>query len=751
MPFVLWPAQRGHLFPWVPVMLGCGIGFYFTLPVEPPRGALIAAAAVGVLLVVAGVRRLGREGPLLVALGLVAAGFALAGGRAHMVEAPVLGFRFYGPIEGRVVAIDRSLSDKTRLTLDRVILGDLAPRETPARIRVSLHGRQEWLTPLPGVRVMMTGHVMPPQAPAEPGGFDFRRHAWFAQLGGVGYTRTPVLLAAPGRQDWAMRLYRLRLDISRAVQERLPGRPGSFAAAILTGDRSSLDRGTVDDLRKTNLAHLLAISGLHMGLLSGIVFGAIRFAIALWPYLALRLNGKKIAAAGAWGAAAAYLAISGASVATERAFVMVSVMLLAVMLDRRALSLRAVALAALVVLLLRPESVLGPGFQMSFAATTALIAVFAALRQARDRRMGGAASDGAASGGAGPGEDGAPGVRGGWHPPAALTAAARPILALLISSFVAGVATAPIAAAHFNIQAQYGLIANLISVPVMGLVIMPGAVLAAGLSPLGADGLGLFFMEGGIAWVLGVASRIAQWEGTVNHIRAPPAAVLPALALGGLLGALWQGWGRALALPVVVAALVVWAQSSRPRLLVSESGALLGLMTPAGRSLSAPRSEGFVARSWLENDGDGAAQMIAGRRAGLRRDGPRITLEVAGRRIVRLAGKRGRAQLAEVCATADLVILSGAQAEHIPPDGGRGDGACRLLGPRDLRVSGALAIEATADGLRLRGARQAAGRRLWSGASTRRTWQGGAAPGAVAALWRALNRSGSDPPDGPAP
>ncbi len=283
-------AQHGHLFPWTPVFLGIGIGTYFALPFEPGHDALTAVALAAVACAAAAWRWAGPR-PILLALGLVCAGLALAAWRAQSLGAPVLGFRYYGPVEGRIVEIDRSMSDKTRLTLDRVVLERTPPHRTPARVRVSLHGEQAFVAPRPGMRVMMTANLSPPQGPVEPGGFDFRRHAWFQRLGAVGYTRAPVLrveAAAEGRAGLLMTTLRDR--ISRWVREAMPGREGAFAAAIMTGDRSGMDRSTIEALRASNLAHLLAISGLHMGLLTGFVFAAIRCGLALVPPLALRLD-----------------------------------------------------------------------------------------------------------------------------------------------------------------------------------------------------------------------------------------------------------------------------------------------------------------------------------------------------------------------------------------------------------------------------------------------------------------------------
>ncbi|MEY8841164.1 ComEC/Rec2 family competence protein, partial [Cribrihabitans sp. XS_ASV171] len=446
-------AQRGYLFPWAPVCLALGIGGYFSLRWEPGLGLLCLLGGFGLFAACAALRWPGAFSPLLWALALAAFGVVLAAERAHRVGGPVLGWRYYGPVEGRVVALDRSASDALRVTLDAVRLGDLPPDKLPRRVRLSLHGPESVL--IPGARVMTTAHLSPPQGPVEPGGFDFRRHAWFMSIGAVGYTRVPVLTAEPPGPG--LRVFALRMAASERIRAALPGDVGGFAAAVTTGDRSGVGQEALEALRASNLAHLLAISGLHMGLLTGFVFAALRIGFSLVPAFALRAPVRKLAAVGALAVAAGYLALSGGNIATERAFVMVAVMLCAVLVDRRAISMRAVAVAALVVLLLRPEALLSPGFQMSFAATVALVAVFGAMRDAEWR------------------------VSQGWR---------GAVFGLVISSAVAGLATAPVGAANFNTLSHYGLLANLASVPLMGSVVIPAAVLAALLAPFGLDWIG---------------------------------------------------------------------------------------------------------------------------------------------------------------------------------------------------------------------------------------------------------------------
>lgn len=573
-------VQRGHLLPWVPVFMAIGIGVYFAVLTEPSLHLLFWGGIASLAIAVA--TRWMPENLRPLGWGCVAVifGFCLAAAHARMSSELVLTWRYYGPIEGRIIAIDRSGSDKPRLTLDHVILSRVAPDRTPAKVRVSLHGDQRWIDPKPGVVVMLTGHLSPPQGPIEPGGFDFRRSAWFQGLGAVGYTRTPVLVVEPATAG-TLPVFSWRRAISTHIQDRIAGQSGAFAAAITTGDRSEIPQDILANLRASNLAHLLAISGLHMGLLVGFVFGFLRVGFAMVPFVALRVNAKSYAALVALLSGGSYLALSGAAVATQRAFVMVAVMLIAVMLRRKALTLRAVAIAACVVLIITPEALLGPGFQMSFAATTALVAGFGMIR---DRN---------------------------WRPKS--RAFAVPF-GLILSSSLAGLATAPFGAAHFNIFSHYGLLANVLSVPIMGTVVMPAAVFAAILAPVGLDWMPLWVMGQGIDAILWVASFVSGLPNAIGRVASPDPMVLPLIALGGVIVILWRLPSRWLGVLPVIAGFGLWAQSERPDILIADTGTLVGVMSDKGRILSREKGTGFIAAGWLENDADAAAQADAFKR-----------------------------------------------------------------------------------------------------------------------------------------
>ncbi|OUD08604.1 competence protein [Marivivens niveibacter] len=660
-----WAAQRGHLSVWVPVCIGAGVVWYFALGAEPSVRALGGGVAVFVFCGVIGLRYRTIR-PLFWAIALVLLGVGLATIRANAVAAPQLNFRYYGPIEGSILHLDRSQSGATRMTLSDVRLKWMEPDRTPRLVRVSAHGDIYPTVPQIGMRVMMTGHLSPPSGPVEPGGYDFQRAAWFAGLGAVGYTRTPVLQA--GAPAHVPIMPRLRQSIQRSVLEIMPAQTAGFAATILTGDRSVINAEVMALLRATNLAHLLAISGLHMGLLTGFVFTCLRVGAAFFPSMAMRYPVKKIAAVCAIGAGAAYLAMSGAAVATERAFIMVAVMFVAVILDRRAVTLRSVALAATCILVFEPEEVVGPGFQMSFAATTALVAAFSAIR----------------------------GI-GMEYPKWA-----RAAFGVFFSSLIAGLATAPFGAAHFNQISHYGLIANLLAVPVMGMIVMPGAVIAACLAPIGLASFGLFIMDIGLRWILFVAQMVGSWDGAVGHVVSPEPYVLGLITIGGLILAARRGVGRFMGTPILVLAFYLWSQTDRPAILIADSGAVFGVMTVDGRSVTKERGDGFAVQSWLENDGDAAAQSEAFLRGGWSVDERIFTTQIADEKLLLASGKTALGRI-QGCDGADILITN--QSDDI-------ERPCIVYDIGVLRNVGAVAI--TPDGAIIT-ARDVTGARLWNG------------------------------------
>ncbi len=683
----LWRAEAPAFPLWAPVFLGLGIQLWFMAPVEPAPVAHLALVAGFGAAALAFRRAVGRRPLLWAALGLVVLGVSVAGLRARIVAAPVLAASVDATVEGVIREISQTASGRPRVLLDDVFLFGSGPGETPARVRVALRKAADLEGLAPGMRVSIFARLGPPAGPVEPGGFDFRRMAWFDGLGAVGFARSaPAALEAGAAGPWrraALALAALRVRIAEGFRAALPGERGAFAAAVTVGERYGVPKEANEALRAANLAHLLAISGLHMGLVTGLVFSAARLLLAAIPWTAAHWRTKRIAAIVALVAATGYLFLSGAEVATQRSWIMVAVALTAVLLDRPAITLRALAAAAALILLVAPESLLSVGFQMSFAATAAIVAGFEKARGARLAER------------------------------AERAGRARPVIlwlaALAATSLLAGLATAPYSAFHFNRMANYGLIANLAAVPAMGFWVAPFGLLAALLAPFGLEGWAVEAMGAGIGAILRVARFVAGLDGATSAVAAAPPAALWLVTFGGLCLCL----GRALLPPVgaLLAALGValfLAGAHRPALLVAPDAKLLGALGTEGRALDRRSGEGFAARSWLQSDGDEADQKEAAARPGLERGplGPVAPLANGWRVAVVTEERPCAAELAALCDERTLVLtLRNFDA---------GGGACRHLSGPALRAAGALAIDPSGAGLRVTTAAEAAGDRFWT-------------------------------------
>lgn len=582
-------AEKARWALWLPVALGVGIGGYFAWPTEPPLAAMWGLFA-GAGAAAWGLRAAGRLGlafcAALVCAGLL--GAALSGARTWWVAHPVLHAET-GPVTvlGQVVRVEPRPKGP-RVTLEHVTVQRLRPDVTPDRVRVSLSGDQPDIRP--GDWLRLRANLSPPPAPAAPGAFDFQRQSYFRGLGavGFGYGAAAVAGVAPDRGADSLRfgLERWRLDLAGRVRGLVPGDAGAVAAALITGVRAAIPEPVIEDMRASGLAHLLAISGLHVGLVAGIVFFSARALLvafqvvslqAAWPGWGVRLPAKKGAAALAMAGALFYAVLAGATVPTQRAFLMVALVLLAVLVDRRALSMRVVAWAALVILAFAPEALLGASFQLSFAAVVALVAVYETLsaRGWFKRKTNGFA-----------------------------VTIVRYVAGVALTTVIAGAATAAFAAFHFNRVADYGLAANLLAVPVMALWIMPWAVAAFVLMPLGLEGWALSAMGLGIEAVLAVAREVAAWPGAQRTVAAFPVWGLAAMALGGLWAAIWRRPWRAWGMVPFAAGLVSLGLSQVPDMLIDASGRLAAVKTDGGgyvfSTLTAKRFEQGV---WLRRAG----------------------------------------------------------------------------------------------------------------------------------------------------
>jgi competence protein ComEC len=510
-----------------------------------------------------------------------AVGFGAAQFRANLVAAPVIAKRTGLVRIVGVVGVVEERQSGYRIVVENPVIERLAPSATPAKIRLTVRGRGGRAPDIePGDQVEVTGVLMPPPQAALPGDFDFVRHAWFKRLGGVGYAISKPVVVGQRRADTlGRRIEALRQRISARVQSVLAGPKGAVAAALMTGKRGAIPGSVMQNMRDAGLAHLLAISGLHIGLLAGLLFFAVRAALALVEPLALNYAIKKWAALAALCGAFGYLLLSGATVPTQRAFLMTGLVLLAVMLDRQAFSMALVAWAAGAVLLLAPESLLGPSFQMSFAAVIALIAVYERLRF---RLVG---------------------WRGEGGFPRRLMIY---VLGVMLTTVIASLATAPFAAYHFGRLASYGLAANMIAVPLMATAIMPLAIAAFALMPFGLDSLALIPMGWAIDVMLAVAATVAAWPGAVQLTPAFSPSALALFALGALWLALWRTRWRLAGIAAMIGALGLALNQSAPDILADGAGKYFAVATPDGGLILSSTRKNHTTSAWLAGRGLGA-------------------------------------------------------------------------------------------------------------------------------------------------
>jgi competence protein ComEC len=441
---------------------------------------------------------------VLAALASVLIGFGAAKLRTEIVSAPVLMHRV-GPtiLEGRVD--EAQVHGKgIRATLTMISADKLRGARMPYRVRIYFRKGGEVL--VPGGVVSAKAVLMPPPAPSSPNDYDFGRAAYFLRLGAVGYAYgEPQVLNTPApatlSQRGAIAVENLRHKMTARIHAVLSGSTGAIAATLITGDRGGISDEDEASLRDAGLAHVLAIAGLHMALVGLGLFWAVRAFLALFPAIALRWPIKKWAALAAVGGALFYLIISGASAATERAFIMLAMMLMAIVFDRPALSMRAVGLAATIILLISPESLIEPGFQMSFAAVIGLIAV-AEWEQRRNA------------------------LREGEPSTLPFPAVRRYMRGIAITSFVGSLATLPYAAFHFDRATHYAVLGNLGAMPIMGFVVMPSAAISVILMPFGLDRGPLHVMGWGIQAMLAVGHWVSHLPGAVSVVAAQQLALV---------------------------------------------------------------------------------------------------------------------------------------------------------------------------------------------------------------------------------
>ncbi|MBB3453303.1 ComEC/Rec2-related protein [Rhizobium sp. BK313] len=577
-------AAHGRAVLFAPVYIGAGAIIWFEAGADPPSQTVFAALlifAVGFFLK----REAGRAlRHLLFAGMLLCSGMALAQCETWRASTTMLDSAVTTTITGRIERREADDKGRWRYVVALESTEKPAIRRPPERVTIFVRKQ-----PQPfelGDRIQGRARLTPPAGPALPGLNDFAFSAYFDGIGANGFAYgTPTLVSPAGDITGGSVLDRadiwlagLRSSIGDRIRTLLPGDTGAFAASLVTDERRAISEDTTEALRTSGLAHIIAISGLNMALSAGIFYVGLRYALSLFFGMAQAWPTKKIAAFGALVTVTAYYLISGFGVSAERAFIMMAIMLVAVLFDRPSISLRNVALSAIVILILSPSQVLGPSFQMSYAATLALVSGYSLWTRRPHRES----------------------VLSQFQIMRPLLFVSRFFGGILSTSFIGGLSTAIFSIEHFHRLATYGLVANLAAMPVVSFIVMPFGMAATLLMPFGLDAFFWQITGAGLDVVIVIAKTVAAWGGNIPFGRLP-VWLFPMVIAGFLLMTLLRTWLRHAGALLILASVAVVALSPdvrKPDLMISEDGTLVALLRNGALTTNREKPPDFIFEQW---------------------------------------------------------------------------------------------------------------------------------------------------------
>ncbi len=633
---------------WAPLWLGAGVALYFRFPFEPPLAWAWGLLAFLPLLWWA--RHQLRGLAVVLAMAAMALGFCAGIWQTSRVAAPVLLQPLEAArIEGRVRDITIE-GRRQKITLDEVRIEGLPPERTPRRVRVSAAlGAQELGI---GERIQARAGLSAPARPVMPGGFDFGRYFLFREVGAIGYVIPPVSIVSSRAETATLNAWmtRQRLALKRYLLAVLPEPANALAVAYVTGDQAAVSEAIQENMRVAGLSHILAISGMHMTIVCGIVYFIIRLVLAAIPALALRYDIRKGAALFALLSGGLYLWLADFPVSAVRAYVMIAVFFSAILAGREADGLRSLVIAAIALLLVQPSSLLEPGFQLSFAAVLALILFY---RWWNGRREG-----------------------EGWEVLSLAMRVGYYFLGLLMTTLVAGFATAPIAAYHFHQFSTYGLLANTFCIPLVSFLVTPALMLALLLAPIGAQEPFLAVTGWGFETMTNIAAHAAALPGALLSVPPMPDGMMAAMLMGGIVMMGAKLRYRLAGVAMVVACLIVAMLSYQPPdMLVASDVKAIAMRKGDAWELLKGTSRNFAVEEWQNALGVTMTPGLTDRcdRAGC--------IHALDPRVIALP--RYERALVEDCQLADLVMTEKTY---------RGDCSARLLDGEALRRYGTHAI-----------------------------------------------------------
>jgi competence protein ComEC len=627
----LWEAQLAATVLWAPVALTLGIWTYFALPQEPGLPVAVLFMSVALLLFW---KARGRMGMLLLAILL--SGFVLAKTRAEIIATPLLkATTGEVVVTGIVRDLERASERRATIILEPGKIEGMTAAQLPRRLRLSNSLRNG--EPAIGAMIAFKARLAPNASPTMPGGFDYGRQLYFQGIGGTGRITSKIdtLGSATSASLWlAGALHDLRQEIGRRIRQHLQGTLAAFAEALITGERASIPKDVNKSLQVSGLYHILSISGLHMSLAAGGMFWLSRAILALFPAIALRWPIKKWAAVAALGFGFAYMLLAGSDPPTTRSYIMLAVVFLAIIVDRPAISLRNLALAALLILILQPESAIQASFQMSFMAVMGLAAFFEYWNRPKPEQE--------------------------YRIESRKVYYARKLyqiaLASILTTLIAGSFSSIPAAYHFGRLAPYGVLANGLAIPVVSLAVMPFAALSVVLMPLGLEAWPLAVLGKGLEVVLSISDRVAALPGAQSVIPQVPLASAIALALGASFLCLASRQAKYASGILLIAGIAMMQFDRFPDLLVERTAANAAFRNGSGELVFANSRRGrFAAEKWLQANGEEITFRQAAARAGWSCEARSCRSEIKGKVIGYFLDGEG---VPPACTGFDIVIAA---------------------------------------------------------------------------------------------
>ncbi len=571
-------VQTGRLVIWAPVFLAIGIWCYFKLPNEPDWIAVIfLVVPVGLLFWI------GRRFSFAMMIGLAVLGFCISKLRQEIVATPLLrAVVNSSEISGFIADADNRSGKKRVLVIELDSATNIPSDELPSRVRVSTFDAP---TALIGDYVHFTARLTPLPTPVMPGGFDYGRDLYFQSIGAMGSNISPPIFEdrpVPWRFVERRFFHRLRSVMGARITAVIPGPIGAFANSIVTGERAAIPAEMNTSLQISGLAHIISISGLHMSLVAGGVFWVMRAFLALFPALASNYPIKKWSAAAALIVGFIYMLLADSGSATERSYIMIAVMFFAILVDRPAVSMRNIALAALIILAFNPEEAVRASFQMSFLSVTGIVAFF---EYWNNRPVDMTAHEASRF------------YRFVFY-------GIKLFAGSVLTTIVAGGLSSIAAVYHFGRLSPYGTVANALALPIADLMVMPAAMLGVLLMPFGLEYWPFKLVEVGLQATMWISDSVAALPYANGMVPQPSLLSVCFMVAGTLIICLVLGAFRWLGAGLIFFGIYMATSIHLPTLLIEDRASNVAIRDETGNYVLADATKGkFASEKWLQANG----------------------------------------------------------------------------------------------------------------------------------------------------